>query len=84
VTRAHQVVWVSDLKYVTTTAVDGAVLRQLSESGGQREWYVYPKHDDLFGIDVTAYAAHDDPLIMLNAVVPKSRGGLSRPGLKRA
>lgn len=74
--RAQQVVWVSDLKYVTTTPLDRGIFQQLSGSGEQREWYAYPKADDASGLDIRVYAVHGTPLMALNEVIPQVTGWL--------
>jgi hypothetical protein len=66
VTRVEQVVWVSDLRYMTTAALDRVIVQQLSESGDQREWYAYPMVDDAPGLDIRVYAEHSNPLMALN------------------
>jgi regulator of PEP synthase PpsR (kinase-PPPase family) len=81
-TRGKQVTWVSDLKYVTATALDHMVLHQLSESGEQQEWYVYPMVDHTPGLDIRVYATHETSLIALNEVIPQVTRWLWKHGIE--
>jgi hypothetical protein len=81
-TRVEQVVWVSDLKYVTTAALDRVIVQQLSESGQQREWYVYPMVDDAPGLDIRVYAEHGAPLMALTEVITQVPRWLRRYGIE--
>lgn len=81
-TRVEQVVWVSDLKYVTAAALDRVIVQQLSESGEQWEWYVYPMVDDAPGLDVRVYVEHGTPLLVLNEVIVQVTSWLRRNGIE--
>ncbi len=80
--QVEQVVWVSDLRYVTTVAPDREILQQLSESGEQQEWYAYPMVDDAPGLDIRVYAVHDNPLMALNEAIPLVTRWIQRHGIE--
>lgn len=79
---ARAVVWVSELKYVTASPLDCPTLQQLSESGEQREWYVYPAAGNAHSLNVTVYAVHADPLMMLNEITLQVTKWLCRYGIE--
>lgn len=80
--QEHQVVWVSDLKYVTTTALDHAIFHQLNELGEQQDWYAYRKAHDPHGLDIRVYVAHGTPLTALNEVIPQVTRWLQAHGIE--
>lgn len=77
-----KVAWVSDLKYVTTAALDHAIFHRLYGSGEQQDWYAYRKADDPHGLDIRVYVAHGTPLMALNEVIPQVTRWLQTHGIE--
>lgn len=79
---SETVVWVSDLKYITITAIDRVIIERLNESGERREWYAYPRVDDASCLDIRVYAAHCTLLMALDEVIPRVTTWLQMHGVE--